>query len=119
MRSTNPLMLIVLLLAASRIRFRSSIEQRSSLLIRVPGGRLEDQRANLWTLLNFANPSSSTATTVITMFSTYPLCVRRSCFERSRICSASSLEQLIRIAVRRTMISITVNLRQPALRAGT
>jgi len=40
------------------------------------------------------------------MFNTYPLTVRRSSFELSRILSASFLEQLMRIAVRRPIADL-------------
>ena len=109
MRSTNPLMVMSLLLAAARKRLASTIEQCSNIVVLRPGGRLAKLGANSGSILNLARSPSSNATALITMFNTYPLTVRRSSFEWSRILSASFLEQLMRTAVRRPIADLLSN----------
>jgi hypothetical protein len=102
-------MVMSLLLAAARKRLASAIEQCSNIVDLRPGGRLAKPGANSGSILNLANSPSSNATALITMFNTYPLMVRRSSFELSRILSASFLEQLMRIAVRRPIADLLSN----------
>ena len=109
MRSTNPLMVMSLLLAAARKRLASTIEQCSNIVVLRPGGRLAKPGANSGSILSLSKSPSSNATALITMFNTYPLTVRRSSFEWSRILSASFLEQLMRTAVRRPIADLLSN----------